>query len=265
MSLFVCGLANADEQPPPSAAPDKTSASAAPAHPAALDDEGWHINLTGYIWFAGVHGNVGGFGHDIGFKASPGDLLSHADFGLMGITGVQYKKFVSVIDFVWAPITTTQTRTIRLPSEPQLSAKVKYTQTILTPEFGYRVIDSEKVKIDGITGFRYWHQGTTLTFTPTLTGNNYYKSLNYVDPLVGGRIQVPLSPKILATVMGDVGGWGAGSQLDYQIIGALSYRIKPKWALDAAWRYLYVDYAKTYISTQTAESGFVLGVTYALK
>src|SRR5256885_6785971 len=46
--------------------------------------------------------------------------------------------------------------------------------------------------------------------------------------LVGGRIEMALSPKIAVTILGDVGGWGTGSQLEYQWAGLLGYRIDRK-------------------------------------
>ena len=47
-------------------------------------DNGWHLELSPYIWFAGAHGNVGVFGHDASVHASASDLLSHFNFGLLG-------------------------------------------------------------------------------------------------------------------------------------------------------------------------------------
>ncbi|MBV8553435.1 MAG: hypothetical protein JOY54_19225 [Acidobacteriaceae bacterium] len=37
----------------------------------------------------------------------------------------------------------------------------------------------------------------------------------------------PLSPKLIVTILGDAGGWGAGSQLDYDIVGAIGYKLTP--------------------------------------
>jgi hypothetical protein len=62
-----------------------------------------------------------------------------------------------------------------------------------------------------------------------------------VDPLVGGRIQMALSPKVVINVLGDVGGWETGSQLEYQVAGLLGYRIKPALTFQAGYRYLNVD------------------------
>jgi YfaZ precursor len=86
-----------------------------------------------------------------------------------------------------------------------------------------------------------------------------------VDPLVGGRITGNLSPKVSVTVAGDVGGWGVGSQLDYQIVGLLSYRIKPALALEAGYRYLAVDYTNGNSFVNTVTSGVLFGVSIALK
>jgi hypothetical protein len=83
--------------------------------------------------------------------------------------------------------------------------------------------------------------------------------------MVGARVTIPLSRNMVATIAGDVGGWGAGSQLDDQMVGAISYKIKPKLTLDAAWRYLYLDYGTYPFNTQLAISGPVVGVTYSWK
>ena len=56
----------------------------APAGTTAADD-GWHFAVSPYLWFPGVHGTIGALGRDVSFKASPGDLLSHFRFGLMGL------------------------------------------------------------------------------------------------------------------------------------------------------------------------------------
>jgi hypothetical protein len=42
-------------------------------------------------------------------------------------------------------------------------------------------------KIDALTGLRYWHIGQNLQFNPS--GPDFSGSLDWVDPLVGGRFQ----------------------------------------------------------------------------
>jgi hypothetical protein len=39
-----------------------------------------------------------------------------------------------------------------------------------------------------------------------------------------------------------LGGAGGGSNSDYQVVGALTYKWTPKWLLGAGWRYLDINY-----------------------
>jgi hypothetical protein len=83
---------------------------------------------------------------------------------------------------------------------------------------------------------------------------------------VGGRISTALSPKIAVTILGDVGGWGTGSQLEYQWAGLLGYKMKPGWTLQAGYRYLNVDYrtSRGFIFNATT-AGVMFGITLDLK
>jgi len=239
----------------------------APAPPdSATASEGWRIDSTGYLWFPGTHGNLNALGHNLGYKASAADILSHFGFGFMGLVGLQYKRLVLTSDLLAIGLKSSNTRELQTPSVPEITSEVKFREVMFTQKIGIRVVENEKIKIDALTGFRFWHLGTTLTVTPPPSGGSPYASQNWADPLVGGRIQVPLGAKLVALVAGDVGGWGAGSQLEYQIVGGLTYKVKPKWALGAAWRYLYLDYNnRTRLSSQTALSGVTLGVTYSIR
>ena len=236
----------------------------ATAKTAPDSDDDWHVNATLYLWFPGVHGNLSALGYNLGYKASPGDLLKHANFGVMGLVGVRYKRLVFMEDLLYTPLTVEKTTVFQLPTDPTLSAKMKHTQFMLTPEVGVRIIDG-KIKVDGLAGFRYWHLGNTLTITPApplLASTSTSK--HWADPLLGARIQLPLSSKLTFTLMGDVGPFGTGAHLDYQIAPVLSYKFKRKWAMDVAWRYLYLDYKETFFNSQMAMSGIVFGTTYSI-
>src|SRR4029077_17720022 len=135
--------------------------------------------------------------------ASPADLLSNFRFGLMGTTVVSRKRFVAPIDVIWARLG--DDKALPPTALGATSADFKASLFILTPKLGYRLINQKKIKIDALTGFRYWHLGQTLEFNPSRLGLNFNSSQNWVDPLVGGRIQLPLSAKLGVTIFGDVG------------------------------------------------------------
>jgi len=210
-----------------------------------------------------VHGTIGALGRDVSVHATPGDLLSNFRFGLMGVVEPSYKRIVLPLDLVWVRLE--DDKALPFPNLMVNKAKLKGSEFILTPKVGYRLVDSRFVKIDALTGFRYWHFSENLKFVPSNLNLSFSNSQNWVDPLVGGRILANLSPKISVSIGGDVGGWNTGSVLDYQIAGVLGYRIKPAVVLQAGYRYLAVDYRNGGTTINTVTSGVLFGATITLK
>lgn len=224
-------------------------------------DDGWYVGVSPYIWFAGLHGTVGALGHDIGVHASFGDVLSYLNIGLMGEVEARKKRVLLLTDFMWMKLS--DEKGIPLNDVGIQSVDAKVNQFILTPGAGYRVVDKNKIKIDATVGFRYWHLGESLEFTPSLVGG-VSRSQNWVDALGGARIHIPLSQKATITVGGDAGGGGANS--DYQVAGLLGYKISKKVVLQAGYRYLDVNYRKSSSFVyNTATSGILFGATINLK
>jgi hypothetical protein len=258
----AANLAATDASTPSDAEPAAATPSDGAAAASTASESDWHFTVSPYLWFPGVHGNiVGPNGGEFGFSASPGDLLSHFRIGLMGVVEPRYKRIVMPLDIMWIRLGSDRA----LPNTPgQGVANLHATEFFLSQKIGYRLIDSEKVKIDALAGFRYWYFGESLSFTTNTL--NFSGSQSWVDPLVGGRITGILTPKMGVTVGGDVGGWGVGSQIDYQAFGLLGYRIKPALALQAGYRYLYFDRRRAsgaYLDVAT--SGVLFGVSITLK
>jgi hypothetical protein len=232
-----------------------------PAKPASAAPEGnWHFAVAPYLWVPWVYGSVGANGNNFHYYVTPDELFSHFRFGLLGLVDTSYKRVVMPLDIVWLRLGDDRA----LPLSPTGTvANAKLDIFILTPKIGYRVLDTKMVKIDGFAGFRYWHIGTNLQFTTNTL--NFSNSTNFVDPVVGGRILANLSPKVEVAIAGDVGGWGTGSQLDYQVGGFLGYRIKPAVALQVGYRYLSLDYTNRARLLDLIISGPLIGVTINLK
>ncbi|HKV60767.1 MAG TPA: hypothetical protein VJO16_02555 [Candidatus Acidoferrum sp.] len=245
---------DADSPGTPSAAPPQPD----PPNPS---DGGWHFGIAPYLWFAGIHGTVGALGHEGSVHASFHDIFSHFNIGLMFALEPRYNRIVMPLDFMWMKVSDDKA----LPFEVgPMSVKAKINEIMLTQKIGYRLIDTEKFKVDGLAGFRYWHMGNTLTLHPQI-GNGFYASANWVDAVGGARFQALLGPKVIFTVLGDAGGGGANS--DYQVAGLLGWKFK-KFDLQGGWRYMSVNYrpnGSVRFVYDMATSGLILGVTIPLK
>jgi hypothetical protein len=245
---------DADSRGAPSAAPPLPD-------PPKSSDEGWHFGIAPYLWFAGVHGTVGALGREASVDASFRDVFSYLNIGLMFALEPRYNRIVMPLDFMWMKLSDDKA----LPFEVgPTSVKVEIKQILLTQKIGYRVIDSEKLKVDGLAGFRYMHLGNSLTLQPQVA-NGFYGSANWVDGVGGARIQVMLSPKVTVTILGDAGGGGANS--DYQVAGLLGWKFK-RFSLQGGWRYMSVNYrpsGSVRFIYDLATSGLIIGATIPLK
>jgi hypothetical protein len=229
--------------------------------PAASADDSWHVGVTPYLWFAGMHGTVGALGRQTSVHASFGDIISNFNIGFMATFEARKNRFGTTTDLVWMRLSDDKA----LPSllTGITSVDVKLRQFVLTPKLYYRVVDQQKIKVDAMVGFRFFHIGEGLEFSPNLIGG-VDASQNWADAVGGARFQIPLSEKALVTIAGDAGGGGA--RVDYQVAALLGYRIGKKCILQAGWRYMDVDFrgANAFIY-DVATSGVVGGVTINFK
>lgn len=247
---------DAQSQSPPQSS-DPTNSSSSTNY-----DQGWHLSLSPYLWFAGSHGTVGVLGRDASVHASAGDLLSHFNFGLMGASEAKIGRFLLNGDLLW--IRLSDGRALPFPGLNATSADVRVGQFVWTSKIGYRVIDRAKFKADANVGARYWHLGQELNLNPSILGLNVNHSESWADIVVGGRVEVPLGPKASITALGDVGGWNATAKLDYQFAGVLNFKISPRWTISPGYRYLFVDYRNGKSIYNMVTPGAVIGLTYTI-
>ena len=230
-----------------------------PASPASYT-EGLHVNFTPYLWLSGTHGSVGVQGREASIHARFSDVLDYLNLGFMATTEVRLNRVIIPVDFMWIKLTDKKAVTV---DQGTSTAKAEFKQTILTPGVGYRLIDGEKLKADGLVGIRYWHLNSSLTLQPSQVGS-ISSTANWVDVLGGGRIEAILTPKLSIQVFGTAGGGGANS--DYGVGGLMGMRVAKKWTLLAGYRYMSVNYrpSSTFVY-DIAMSGIVIGATWNIK
>jgi hypothetical protein len=73
---------------------DDQAAGAAPQKATPSTDDNWHLGVSPYLSFAGVHGTVEALGHNASVHASAADVLSHFNIGLMGAMEARKGRFV---------------------------------------------------------------------------------------------------------------------------------------------------------------------------
>lgn len=85
-------------------------------------------------------------------------------------------------------------------------------------------------------------------------------SVWWVDPIVGIRAQVNLTRWLFLATQCDAGGFGAGSQIAWNLNASVGVNWTRNLFTEIGYRYYYVDYAKNGLIYDVAEAGVFLGL-----
>ena len=106
----------------------------------------------------------------------------------------------------------------------------------------YRVLEDPVQFADGGLGFRAWGFSSNLSLNPgLLQGAAVNSSSGWTDPLIGGRYHRELGNGWGLTGYGDVGGFGVGAHVDWQVLGTVDYTLSQSWDLHLGYRSLNFD------------------------
>lgn len=234
--------------------------------------DGWAITATPYAWAPGFTGNFTIRGYHAGASATFVQLIEDADRVVPAMGSVELKKgrFALFADGVYTQLGFARSDTVRfdLLKELQvtLSAKAKLLATLGIAQAGaaYEVArfaqgEGTSSAVDVYAGARYWYSAAELTLKAKETIDferrgwkrvdkrtiKVSDSFDWVDAVVGLRVRQQLSPGHEVDFVGDVGGFGMGSNLSWQVYGGYTRSFQYGRAAVAAtvgYRVLGVDY-----------------------
>ncbi|HVE16216.1 MAG TPA: hypothetical protein VNB29_05740 [Chthoniobacterales bacterium] len=82
----------------------------------------------------------------------------------------------------------------------------------------------------------------------------------WVDPIVGVRAQVDLTRWLFLATQCDVGGFGAGSQIAWNLNATIGVNWTRNLFTELGYRYYYVDYQRSGVTYDMAEAGLFMGL-----
>lgn len=186
----------------------------------------WHFRLAPYAWMTSTSGTIGAGPLSADADMSSSTVLSKLQFAAMFLAEVDYKKWSLENDFIYARFESSKDTPGPLFGE----LKSTLNQFLWTGLAGYRVIDTKRFDMDLQAGVRLISLGLDLELTPgLLRGRSRYFSRTWIDPVVGLRTRTYLTDWLFIPIRGDIGGFGANSELTWQAFGGVGFQIS-RWA-----------------------------------
>jgi hypothetical protein len=200
---------------------------------------GYQFFVTPYLWLASVHATTLtplAREPQVNSSVSTIDLLSHLDGApFMGSFEARYGALGFLADAIHLPVSTKITTCDIFYNGGNAALKANTATGIAL----YRFFQDPVQFADGGLGFRAWGFSSNLTLNPgLLQGAAVNRSGSWTDPLIGGRYHRELGNAFGLTAYGDVGGFGVGAHIDWQVLGTIDYSLSPSWNLHLGYRSL---------------------------
>jgi hypothetical protein len=254
--LHVVGEAPAAEAPAAEAQPvpavtGPVDANVAAVPSVAAQDDEWRFNAMLFGWLVGIEGT---FTHDAlagtideGFD----DLVDNLNGAAMGSFVARHGRFGVQTDFTWARLDASDSGRFTTV-DTEIEMFLGEIDFLYSPEsapgldflLGARVLD---LQLDLQVGAQ-----------PRLADDQ-----TNVDPVVGAQGQWQLGEDWRFGVRGDIGGFGAASELTYQALGLFRWNFAEAWGLDFGYRLIGYRIRSGDASLDLDLHGPVIGVDFA--
>jgi hypothetical protein len=203
----------------------------------------WNFLADVYLMFPYMDGETGiGDLLSVPVDANPGDIFNKLKMAAMLYLEANTAKWAITSDLVYMNLNQDVT-----PGTLFNSGEVSAKELIWEPAGLYRIVPFLEVGLGGrltnlstdIDARRYVIGVGNPTEPVTASG-----SKTWMDPVLITRLSATVNEKWLFQFRGDIGGFGIGSDLTWQLQAYAGYRFGKVFQLTAGYRYLSVDYDK---------------------
>ena len=200
---------------------------------AAAQEDEWDYTIAPYLWAAALDGTTAVAGRSADVDANFSDLLDNLELGGMLSFQAEKGRWGVLADAIFVSLAQDGQPT-RDGEGPR--SRVEVDQTVLEALGTFEL----SPQFELLFGGRYSEIDLELNFLAG-EGRRAAGSQDWVDPVVGGRARLPLGFGELR-IRGDIGGFGVGSELTWQLGFLLVADLSPRTSLSFGYRIMDIDY-----------------------
>lgn len=197
-----------------------------PASPPSGD--GWEFTLAPYLMGASLDGTAVVKGRQADVDVSASDIFDHMDLGVMGMLAARKGDWGLVGDAVYV----------------DLNVASEMPPADFNPSIGlYSIEGVRKLNdfADVTLGVRWNRVKGRIAFKPPIDVE-VERTRKWFDPVVGVVLRTPAVSRVHGTLIADVGGFGVGSDVTWQVFPSVGVRLSKHASIEAGWRFLSTDY-----------------------
>jgi opacity protein-like surface antigen len=193
-------------------------------------DSSWQWYVAPYVWVPQVEGVLKVENIETGIST---DFFSPANSVGMSFNFQGYRlNWGLLLDLTYLDYTVDNTS----------QSVSSYKGQSFTTEFALiRLLGGESVHWRGLLGGRWTYLDRSVN---TTDGGVNESRGGWIDPFIGVGLTMPLAERHHIRARGDIGGFGIGSKLAWQLMAYYQYWISRKVTILAGYRYLDIDYDK---------------------
>jgi len=201
----------------------------------------WNFLLDVYMMFPNMKGTTGvGNLPDASLDADASDIFSHFKFGTMLYFEAAKDRWAFTSDIIYMKL-----------GEDVTPGTIINSGDVTVQQFAWELAGLRKLLpwLDGGVGLRLNNLDIESNLiTKNIGGGTTSRSKSlaqtWVDPIIIARIKSSAGKKFIYQFRGDIGGFGIGSDLAWQLQGYAGYRFSKLLQVTGGYRILSVDYNK---------------------
>jgi hypothetical protein len=234
-----------------------------PSPPPEPPKQGIEVLPTPYLWLPWTSINVRPNNSRIQSRSNtidPGEMVTHLTWvPFMGEIEFRYGPYGLITDYIHAPLKAgASTRGVLFSG-----ATSGLTIDSGTAMFLYRAMQDRVQYVDVGGGVRAWGFAGDISLNqgllpPAVVSNG----LSWADPMLAARYHRDLGSGWGLTAYADVGGFGVGANVDWQLVGTIDYKVNSKIDLHAGFRTLNFNYDGPRANFKVHMYGPILSGTY---
>ncbi len=222
------------------------------------DDAGWSFQLAPYVWMAGVKADVGVGPFQASGEGDFIDLVKKLDLGAMLHFEGRKERWGFFLDGLYMNLSDDAKVRVANVRVRGIDIDGGLEMALLEAGAFYRFGEAG-LSFDALAGVRYLSIDVEVKPGPFPTLS---EDKHWVDPIIGGRFHLGLSERWLLSLRGDIGGFGVGSDLTWNVAAHLGYRLSERTTLAFGYRHLAIDLASGNLELDLEFSGPFFGISF---